>query len=345
VNGPEDNKGIMLQCNHSGKILRVIRDDLGITKGCLAAATIFDIVDPESREKAQEFCRAAQKGLATFGWELNVPCNGQVVGLLLFGGITDDTIVICGSPSREGVNKMFDAMMKIQNEQLNALRTALKEEQLAAAEYSRGQQDILDDFTRVNNELVNLQRELAGRNAELAEANKQLESLATTDGLTGLKNHRAFQELLESEWARAERDGMPLSLLMMDVDQFKQFNDQYGHPAGDQVLKQVAQIVASECRVNSVAARYGGEEFAVILPNCDRDGVQNVAERIRRTLEIGPWELRSITASLGTATKHNGIPNQAALIAEADAAMYRAKEGGRNRVCSDCGVSDAAYAL
>ena len=147
---------------------------------------------------------------------------------------------------------------------------------------------MLEEFTRLNNELVNTQRELAQRNSELADANAQLESLATTDGLTGVKNHRAFQESLEREYARAMRYGSPLSLLMLDVDHFKQFNDQFGHPAGDEALKQVARILASESRSDALVARYGGEEFAVILPNCGYEEAAGIAERVRRAVETGP---------------------------------------------------------
>jgi diguanylate cyclase (GGDEF)-like protein len=335
LNAQDDKSGIVLQRDSSGEFLRVVRDDLGITSGCTSASTLFGIVDPQSREKAQEFLQAAIKSHATFGWELNVHCDGQLTGLLLIGGVTDQGIIVCGSPSRAGLNKLFDEMMKIQNEQLTALRMTLKEEQLEAASHRRHEQEMLEEFTRLNNELVNTQRELARRNADLADANARLESLATTDGLTGLKNHRAFQESLEREYARATRYKSPLSLLMLDVDHFKQFNDQFGHPAGDGALRQVARIVASKSRSDALVARYGGEEFAVILPNCGFQEAASVAERVRRAVEMGPWDLRPVTVSLGTATMIDSRQDPAALIARADVAMYRAKVGGRNRVCSD----------
>ncbi len=229
---------------------------------------------------------------------------------------------------------MFDEMMKIQNEQLNVLRMQLKEEQLEAAMHRQREQQILDEFTSLNNSLVNTQRELARRNAELADANSRLQALATTDGLTGLKNHREFQESLAREYDRAARHGSALSLLMLDVDHFKEFNDQFGHPEGDRVLKQVAQILTNESRSDALVARYGGEEFALILPNCDREGVAGAAERVRRAVERGPWDLRPITVSIGTATMHGSPLDCAAMIACADAAMYRAKVSGRNQVGS-----------
>lgn len=342
MNDQNEKAGIVLQCDPSGDILRVIRDDLGITTGQHSASTLFGIVDPQSRGKAQEFLLAAIEANATFGWELNVRCDGELTGLLLIGGVTNEGIIVCGSPSRAGLNRLFDEMMKIQNEQLNALRKTLKDEQLAAATLQQREQVMLDEFTRLNNELINTQRELARRNSDLATANVQLNSLATTDGLTGLKNHRAFQELLERERSSTARYGTPLSLLMLDVDRFKQFNDQFGHPAGDQVLKQVGTILANESRSDSFVARYGGEEFAVILPNCGDDEAAGVAERVRQAIEMGPWNLRPITASVGTATMITATEERAALIARADAAMYRAKVSGRNQVCNDRGDRRAA---
>lgn len=340
----DNNVGIVLHCDCSGEILRIVRDDLGITTGRPSASTIVELVDQDSRKKALKFLEAALETEGTFGWELNVCCDGQLTGLSLFGAVTDNGIIICGVPSRDGLHLLFDEMMKIQNEQLNSLRNTVKEERLEASGHSQREQEMLEEFSRLNNELVNTQRELARRNSDLSVANKLLESLATTDGLTGLKNHRAFQESLENEWKRATRYGTPLSLLMMDVDHFKEFNDEFGHPAGDQVLKQVARILTSECRSDSFVARYGGEEFAVILPNCGDDDANRIAERVRRGVETASWEQRSITASLGVATKQASTPNHAALIAQADAAMYRAKDDGRNRVWCDSDRTATALA-
>jgi diguanylate cyclase (GGDEF)-like protein len=345
VNNRDDDSGIVLQCDPSGEIIRIIRDDLGITAGSESHSTLFGIVDQDSQEKAQEFLRAAFESHATFGWELNVRCDNQLTGLLLTGGLTDAGIIVCGSPSRAGINKLFDEMTEIQNEQLNALRMTLKEVQLETTRYRQHDEEMLAEFTRLNNELVNTQRELARRNADIADANVRLEALATTDGLTGLKNHREFQDSLEREYVRAARYGTPLSLLMMDVDHFKQFNDQFGHPAGDSVLMQVASILTRESRSEAVVARYGGEEFAVILPTCGCEAAVGVAERIRRAVELGPWDLRTITVSIGSATMIDGELNRAALIARADAAMYQAKVSGRNQVCSTMGVCGSAPAM
>lgn len=165
-----------------------------------------------------------------------------------------------------------------------------------------------------------------------------LEQLATLDGLTGLANRRCFDATLVAEWQRALRQQHALSLLMVDVDNFKQYNDAHGHVAGDHCLKRVASAVASEMRANDLVARYGGEEFAVILPNQSLTGAAIVAERIRARVE----QLRlprqrdraaCVTVSIGAATALvSASADMQQLVATADAALYRAKHMGRNRI-------------
>jgi diguanylate cyclase (GGDEF)-like protein len=170
------------------------------------------------------------------------------------------------------------------------------------------------------------------------QAQIALEQLATRDGLTGLANRRCFDHTLQAEWQRALRQAQPLSLLMVDVDNFKQYNDAYGHVGGDDCLQRIAAAVASEMRANDLVARYGGEEFAVILPNQSLKGAAIVAERIRCRVEAlrlpaaGPAR-HFVTVSIGAATaiaSHEHQPAQ--LVATADAALYRAKHMGRNRI-------------
>ncbi len=164
-----------------------------------------------------------------------------------------------------------------------------------------------------------------------------LEQLATRDGLTGLANRRCFDDTLHAEWARALRQGQPLSLLMVDVDNFKAYNDANGHLGGDECLKRIARAVASEMRANDLVARYGGEEFAVLLPNQSLKGAAIVAERIRCRVEQlqlpSTAPTRHVTVSIGAATALASPDNNASqLVATADAALYRAKHLGRNRI-------------
>lgn len=158
-----------------------------------------------------------------------------------------------------------------------------------------------------------------------------LEMLSTTDALTGLRNRRAFDEKMLDEHQRSARSQQPYSLLLIDIDHFKSYNDEFGHQAGDDVLGEVARIMQYTVRNYDMAARYGGEEFAAILPNTGKTGAMELAERLRRAIERAEWLNRQITVSVGVATLLAGqsIP---ALIEEADRALYTAKEQGRNRV-------------
>jgi diguanylate cyclase (GGDEF)-like protein/PAS domain S-box-containing protein len=180
------------------------------------------------------------------------------------------------------------------------------------------------------------------KNTELAlhSAADQLQHLVRTDGLTGLLNRRAFDEAMETEIARSARAAGPMSLLLIDVDRFKLFNDEYGHPAGDDALRLVAKHLRGALkRPADMAARYGGEEFAAILPDTDEDGAYLVAEAFRRSLADAKLPHRGserlfLTASVGVATymPDNLHRSAAEIIQIADEALYSAKAAGRDRV-------------
>lgn len=180
-------------------------------------------------------------------------------------------------------------------------------------------------------------------------AQEALEALAILDGLTGLANRRRFDERLREEWARACRDGTALSLLMIDVDHFKKFNDQYGHPEGDACLQSVANVLVVEARRPAdLAARYGGEEFALLLPSTDAAGCALVGARIRDELRklnlvhASNHPSKRVTVSLGGATMSptdERSKDGSALLAAADAALYTAKDQGRDRLVMSTDVT------
>jgi diguanylate cyclase (GGDEF)-like protein len=163
---------------------------------------------------------------------------------------------------------------------------------------------------------------------------------AVTDGLTGLSNSRHFRELMTKEAARAERFDHELSLIMLDIDDFKQINDTYGHLQGDKVLRMVGRVIQMESRGVDEPARYGGEEFVVALPETGIEGALDLAERVRARIEseqvarVGGSGTVSVTASVGAASMHGSDNGAEALIAAADAALYEAKRDGKNRVGS-----------
>jgi two-component system cell cycle response regulator len=167
---------------------------------------------------------------------------------------------------------------------------------------------------------------------QLKALNQKLQSLAVTDGLTGLHNHRAFQDYLEEQFQVAMRNKQPLALILMDVDHFKQYNDTYGHQAGDEVLRQVAQILSAHVREGDFVARYGGEEFVIVLPRTELESAVAVAERLREAVQSAEWRLRPVTGSFGVACIRPDMETRQELIEAADQALYQAKKNGRNRV-------------
>ncbi|MBC7807990.1 MAG: sensor domain-containing diguanylate cyclase [Akkermansiaceae bacterium] len=179
-------------------------------------------------------------------------------------------------------------------------------------------------------------KDFAGRIAlqrdELEDANRHLHTLASTDGLTGLPNHRAFQEQLHAEFGRACENTTPLSLLILDIDYFKQYNDSFGHPAGDGVLRAVGLVLTNTAGECDTCARYGGEEFAVVVPGAGPDAALRLAERVRCAVEAISDPNRSITVCIGVASLQPGMTAISSLINDADAAMYQAKRNGRNQV-------------
>lgn len=182
-----------------------------------------------------------------------------------------------------------------------------------------------------------MERELRETHEAVQQANEELERLANTDSLTGLANRRRFMEVLSAEIERTERYGRALSLVLVDLDRFKEVNDNWGHLVGDEVLRATARVLESVCRDVDLAGRIGGEELALILPETTGEGAKAVAERLRGRIESLRHEAPGgegfrVTGSIGIAWLDDGVRSREDLLREADRALYRAKEKGRNRV-------------
>ena len=184
----------------------------------------------------------------------------------------------------------------------------------------------------LNGALIEKQKEMTQEICALSESTRRWERMALTDAMTDISNHRAFRDRLQLETSRAERYSYPMILLLMDVDNFKQYNDCYGHPAGDSLLRRLAGVLHETIREGDFVARYGGEEFAVILPQTDLQSGRAVAERLRQAVESFQFELDSITISVGAAEFGLDASDAMHLTNQADRALIRSKHRGKNRV-------------
>lgn len=195
------------------------------------------------------------------------------------------------------------------------------------------------DYDQMNKQLILAKIHLENLTKELEDKNRQLDSLANIDGLTGVYNHRYFQNSLDQEIGRAERHSSSLSILLIDIDHFKKFNDTYGHQVGDFVLTEFAETLKVNIRQYDTLARYGGEEFVIILPETEREDGLDVAEKLRLAIEQKIFQDKGesyhVTASFGHACGKPATDdhfNKDSLIKMADEALYEAKEKGRNQV-------------
>lgn len=194
-----------------------------------------------------------------------------------------------------------------------------------------------EELARLGAALDAMAAELQARDGQLQQAMRQLNEQAITDQLTGLPNRRYLWDRLEAELMRMRRRGAPLSVILFDVDFFKQFNDRWGHEAGDIVLKNIAYAIRKVVRGSDIVARHGGEEFVIVLPEAGEDIARARAEELRREisalrLTFGGEDLGTITVSVGVVCSHNPGDTAEQLVRTADHAMYEAKQAGRNRV-------------
>jgi diguanylate cyclase (GGDEF)-like protein len=210
---------------------------------------------------------------------------------------------------------------------------------------------IRDSETGVPSGILNFVRDISVRKyaeLKLQEAYDAVEALSVTDPLTGLANRRRFDKYVASEWRRAMRSLEPLSLLMIDADNFKKYNDTYGHPRGDNCLKQIAEAASDSVgRAADLVARFGGEEFVIVLPNTDNAGAMHVAHcaceaiRARALPHVGnPPGIVTLSVGCATMIPMSGM-KVSDLIDMADMAVYKAKQAGRNQVFNGCGAGES----
>ncbi|MCR9071505.1 MAG: GGDEF domain-containing protein [Alphaproteobacteria bacterium] len=254
----------------------------------------------------------------------------------------DDVAVDLGNVT-DGLSRSLDRAGAGANSLGHALSTATTA--LASTEDWEEIRTLVDtlrletEAARYSNEA--LRAELANTTGEIAALRRKLEETRTeamTDGLTGIANRKRFDTLLREAASHAMETGTPLTLLLLDIDHFKQFNDTHGHVVGDQVLRLVGRLLTECLRDTDAPARFGGEEFAVILPETGLEDARGIAERIRKRLNQKRVTRRSSGEDIGVVTISIGVAcydygeSMTKLIARADEALYRAKQNGRNRV-------------
>ncbi len=261
-------------------------------------------------------CVRIRKGENIAGW---VAQEGRP---LLLSNIEEDERFECTAKGRYSTNSVLSVPLKAKGKVLGVINV---NRLVSPRPFNSNDENLLMIFAN--------QAAIALENARLYS---KLEKLAITDGLTGLANHRAFQEQLAAELARASRFFQEVSLLVIDIDHFKSVNDTFGHQQGDHVLRCVGQTLQKLVRKMDMVARYGGEEFAIIMPQTPKTEALRIAERIRKHVEEQRWveddENRSITLSMGISEYPNDGHDPAVLVELADLALYRSKQNGRNRI-------------
>lgn len=238
---------------------------------------------------------------------------------------TDEAFTALPQPSGTGKFRFYAAMpiYSPAGDILGALTVLDKRTRTLAPEQCQA----METLARQIMELLEMRRTLIG----LSDANAKLGQQNITDALTGVPNRRAYDQKLTEEFSRAKRTGAPLSLLLIDIDNFKEYNDNFGHPAGDTALQSVARVLMSSLRPYDFLARYGGEEFVIILPSTDLTDAIVVAERVRGLVAGSEFPHRKFTISIGVA-RLDVEAGARALVQAADNGLYRAKAAGRNKV-------------
>lgn len=244
-----------------------------------------------------------------------------------------------GANQQEEYAALFERLLSRDNQVINHGPKEIKlvREDGTCLEADLSLSSLPESFITDRKLIIGVMHDLTSHKAEYGK----LKRLARTDFLTGLANRHAFEESLNTNWLDCVSDEMPLSLMVIDVDHFKLFNDEYGHVTGDKCLQRIAKTIESCLPArNCLAARYGGEEFALVMPHCHSQIAQLVGIRIKRQVEaltfedLGLGADVSITVSVGIACQQKGLYHTAeALLCSADIALYRAKEQGRNRIC------------
>lgn len=274
---------IVLMCNELGIIDEISFPQEDVSEYFEVGQSFLNNVEPQSLSKALSFMEALSNKKVASNHEINFLVNGIIKRVYFSGFTKNDQYVIIATTRGDSFNHFNEELMKINSEQVNQFRLMLKRKLLEQEMQSKGSINYFDEISKLNNELMNFQRELAKKNQELNQLNDELERLATRDPLTGLFNRRLLFDKFLQERRRAKRLGYPLALAIIDINHFKMVNDRLGHAAGDDLLKRFSELLMGMTRESlDYAFRIGGDEFLILFANCDAEQGKVILERLNR---------------------------------------------------------------
>jgi diguanylate cyclase (GGDEF)-like protein len=313
-------EALIISCDSSGTIRNILFREVSFCDAFQAGEFFLKNVDAGSLSKALTFFTDIKNKKIITNCEINFKCGNGISTLVLYGAQDGpDLIVLAASGQIESLQ--FDEIMAMNNEMVNMFRMSVKDQLVGNRPAENHEFNHFDEISRLNNELMNVQRELAKKNNELVQLNNKLEELTIRDPLTGLFNKRHLYPKFEEESSRSARFQYPIALVMIDLNNFKQINDQMGHSAGDRVLKQFASISTSCTRSGlDYVFRSGGDEFLVLMTHCEEETAEVILNRIDQEYRKTN-DLSSIAFGISVFI---GGPDQdlEVILKEADSKMY-----------------------
>ncbi len=272
---------IVVICDSMGVVEEITFPKKDVSMYFGVGQSFYYHVHPDSFSKALSFMLELNNQKIASNHEINFMIDGKVKTLFLSGFAKDDHFTIITTLRKDDLGNLNEDLMKINNEQINNFRMMLKETIKEQKKQQSIAFDHYDEISKLNNELVNSQRELAKKNQQLNDLNAELERIATRDPLTGLLNRRLLFDKFEDEKRRAKRLGYSISMVVIDINHFKKVNDQLGHQEGDWLLKKFAEISMSMTRQSlDHVFRIGGDEFLILLSDCDPESAGEIVKRI-----------------------------------------------------------------
>lgn len=339
MNFTNENKrhSIQFTCNEDGEVTRIIEDENKFLPVQNSDSDTNSLIPASEKSRFQKLILHAKKFGFGFCRDLKLSNNkDEPLNFCLFCVIISDSIIVLAIQMSTHSNLVFDEFMKMFNDQSKLLRAAQKEVAVKVNE----QRDIIDNYTKSNNELAKLHRELQKKTAQLQQAYDTIEEINRRDSLTQALNRHHFMLQSNQELSRCTRYELDCCLLYLDIDHFKMINDTGGHAAGDFILKRFVELCREQLRENDIIGRMGGEEFCILLVHSSLNESITTAERIRTIIENEVYLFDNlpftITTSIGIAENNHDTVDS--LLKRADSALYLAKRTGRNRTCTEQSV-------